>query len=407
MPPMIPNQAITMVTFLPFRGYRPNIRAGESIADRISPPYDVIGKEELELLRSKKGNVTNLTLAPDADKRYTQARKKLDEMIADGSLKQDEPSYYIYDQTFSDAGKTYTRRGLVGILRTEEYSEGNIIPHEETFSKVKADRLNLLRDMETHLESIFGIFPGLGEELDRKVDNSARLLYRYVDESGVEHRYSRIGDETLCGEITEKLKSQKMLIADGHHRYETALNYAKENPGSEAKQYVLCTMVAQDDRGLVIWPTHRLIDAGDIGETSAIKKIGREMRMAEVSEEEMERELGKHLFGMIFKSGRCFLLDNLSDEGNVMMGLDTYAAQQKILYGVYKSDEGKSKISYDAELESVKKAMAEKKHDAAVVLNAPDLQTIWHLSDQGKRMPKKTTYFFPKIWSGWVFYRMG
>ena len=120
----------------------------------------------------------------------------------------------------------------------------------------------------------------------------------------------------------------------------------------------------------------------------------------------MESRLKEHLFGMMFRSGRCFLLDNTSDDGNVMMKLDTYAAQQKILYGVYKSDEGKSKISYDAELGSVKKAMAEKKHDAAIVLNAPCLQTIWDLAGQGKRMPKKTTFFFPKIWSGWVFYRM-
>ena len=317
-----------MVTFLPFKGYRPNIRAGETIADRVSPPYDVIGDEERRHLHATRQNDTSLTLSPDADKRYTQARKRLDEMIADGSLKQDEPSYYIYDQTFSDGGKTYTRRGLGGILRTEEYSEGNIIPHEETFSKVKADRLNLLRDMETHLESIFGIFPGLGKELDRKVDDSARLLYRYVDGNGVEHRYSRICDEGLCKEISEKLKDQKMLIADGHHRYETALNYAKENPDSEAKQFVLCTMVSQDDAGLVIWPTHRLIDAGDIGETNAIKKIGKAMTMTEVTEEEMESRLKEHLFGMMFRSGRCFLLDNTSDDGNVMMKLDTYAAQQ-------------------------------------------------------------------------------
>ena len=395
-----------MVTFLPFKGYRPNIRAGENIGSRVSPPYDVIGDDYLAQLQSDANNVTNLTLAPDADKRYTQARKRLDGMIESGALKQDEPSFYIYDQTFEADGKTYTRRGLVGILKTEDYSEGNIIPHEETFSKVKADRLNLLRDMETHLESIFGIFPGLGDDLSREIDNSARLLYRYVDGNGVEHRYSRICDPHLCGRVSDKLKDQKMLIADGHHRYETALNYAKENPDCAAKQYVLCTMVAQDDPGLVIWPTHRLIDAGDIGETSAIKKIGKTMAMKEVSEEEMEAELGSHLFGMMFRSGRCFLLDSTADDGNILMKLDTYAAQQKILYGVYKSDEGKSKISYDAELESVKKAMAEKKHDAAVILNAPCLQTIWDIAGQGKRMPKKTTYFFPKIWSGWVFYRM-
>ncbi len=395
-----------MVTFRPFKGYRPRLQAGEKIESRISPPYDVIGDEYLKQLQSNEYNVTNLTLSPDADKRYTNSRKLFDKMIEENMLMPDEPSFYLYDQKFTSDGKEYSRRGLVGILKTEDYSEGNIIPHEETFSKVKADRLNLLRDMETHLESIFGIYPGLGEELDRKVDSEARLCYRYVDSDGVEHRYSRISDPTLCDAISEKLKGQHMLIADGHHRYETALNYAKENPDNEAKQYVLCTMVSSTDAGLVIWPTHRLIDAEDIGETSAIKKIEKKMAVQEVSEEQMESDLGKHLFGMMFKSGRCFLVDNPAETEDVMYQLDTYSAQQNILYGVYKSDEGKSKVSYDAELTSVKKAMAEKKHDAAIILNAPSLKTIWDLAAIGKRMPKKTTYFFPKIWSGWVFYRM-
>ena len=395
-----------MVTFLPFKGYRPRLQAGEKIESRISPPYDVIGDEYLKQLQSSQYNVTNLTLSPDADKRYTASRKLLDEMIAKEILLPDQPSFYIYDQRFTSGGKEYCRRGLVGILKTEEYSEGHIIPHEETFSKVKADRLNLLRDMETHLESIFGIFPGLGADLAKKVDNAARLCYRYVDPDGVEHRYSRVNDEAICREITEKLKDQNMLIADGHHRYETALNYAKENPDCEAKQYVLCTMVASDDQGLVIWPTHRLIDAEDIGETSALKKIDKKMKMTEVTEEEMEAQLKDHLFGMIFKSGRCFLLDNKEESDNIMFGLDTYSAQENILKGVYKADEGKSKVSYNAELEPVKQEMKDKKHDAAIILNDPSLKTIWDLADKGKRMPKKTTFFFPKIWSGWVFYKM-
>ena len=222
----------------------------------------------------------------------------------------------------------------------------------------------------------------------------------------MEHRYSQISDPAVIEEVKEKLKTQKMLIADGHHRYETALNYAKENPGDEAKQYVLCTMVSQDDGGLVIRPTHRLIDAGDIGETTAVKKISKAMRTEEASSvSDLKEKLPQHLFGMIFRSGKCLLLDNISEE-DPMMALDTYAAQQKILYGIYKSDEGKSKISYDADIDSVEKSMAAKEHDAAVVLNPPKLQTIWDLAGRGKRMPKKTTFFYPKIWSGWVFYRM-
>ncbi|MBP6021439.1 MAG: DUF1015 domain-containing protein, partial [Candidatus Methanomethylophilaceae archaeon] len=316
-----------MVTFLPFPGYRPNLRPNEPIGDRVSPPYDVIGPDYLKELQSKTDNVTNLTLAPDADKRYRNSRKILDGMISGGALKQDTDSFYLYEQTFDDKGTVRTRTGIVGILKTEDYSEGNVIPHEETFSKVKEDRLNLLRDMEAHLESIFGIFEGFSPELNRKIGATAQLLYRYVDKAGVEHRYSRIADAGICKEMTEALKKQKMLIADGHHRYETALNYSKENPDSPRKEYVLATMVAGDDKGLVIWPTHRLVDTGDISEKNAIAKISKEMEMAEVSIGDMESGLKDHMMGLMFKSGRCFLADYRKKD-DPMWRLDTYVAQE-------------------------------------------------------------------------------
>ena len=394
-----------MVTFLPFAGYRPNLSNGEHEVDRISPPYDVISDDYLKELQSHPHNVTNLTLKQDADKRYHSARKELDSWIESGVLKQDEDSFYIYEQTFDDNGTQRVRTGIVGILKTEKYEEGNIIPHEETFSKVKADRLNLLRDMEAHLESIFGIFEGLTPDLNKKINDNARLIYMYKDEAGVEHKYYRLSDKDICSEISKQLKDQKMLIADGHHRYETALNYSLENPGNEKKSFVLATLVASNNEGLVIWPTHRIIDTENISEKNAIKGISAALKTEEVSRDEMESKLKDHMMGIMFRSGKCLLADY--DGGNdPMWKLDTYVAQEKILKGVYKSDEGKATISYDAEYDSVKKQMDGNKHDAAIILNEPKLQTIWDLSMIGKRMPKKTTFFFPKIWSGFVFYLM-
>ncbi len=395
-----------MVEFMPFEGYRPNIKAGEKIGDRISPPYDVIGPDYLKELQSKPTNITRLTLNPDADKRYHGSRNELEQWIANGELKADSPSFYIYEQTFDDHGATKVRRGIVGLLRTESYDEGNIIPHEETFSKVKADRLNLLRDMECHLESIFGIFTGLSPELTRDIRNNERLVYRFVDSDEVEHRYYRLDNPEITAAITEELKDQKMLIADGHHRYETAMNYGLENPDDERKQYVLATLVPSDNEGLVIWPTHRLVKSGDISEKNAIKGIQNALRTEEVSREEMLERLGDHMMGIVFKSGRCLLADCDASGDNPLLGLDTYVAQQKILYDVYKSDEGKSEVSYDAELDSVLKRMDAKEFDMAIVLNDPSLDTIWDLAMVGKRMPKKTTFFFPKIWSGFVIYKM-
>lgn len=394
-----------MVEFLPFEGLRPNLKAGEHIADRISPPYDVIGPEELKDLQSRHCNITRLTLSPDADKRYHGSRKELEQWIADNEMKQDPASFYIYEQTFDDHGTQKRRTGIVGILKTEKYEEGHIIPHEETFSKVKADRLNLLRDMEAHLESIFGIFDGLSPELSKKIRDESKLVYRYVDPDGVEHKYYRLSDPEICKAVTEELKDQRMLIADGHHRYETALNYALENPDDPKKQYVLATLVPAKDEGLVIWPTHRLIRSGNISEKNAVKGVEKALRTVEVPRDELEADLPEHLFGMVFRSGKCLLAD-CDDDSNPMYRLDTYTAQQKVLYGVYKSDEGKAEVSYDAELPDVLKKMDAGEYDAAIVLNPPKLQTIWDLAMAGKRMPKKTTFFFPKIWSGFVIYRM-
>jgi len=393
-----------MVTFLPFPGYRPAMKAEEKIEDRISPPYDAIGKEYLKFLQERKNNVTNLTLKPDVDRRYNGARKEFDRMISDGSLKQDEDSFYLYEHAFNDHGTLKTRVGLVGILKTEDYEEGNVIPHEETFSKVKEDRLNLLRDMEAHLESIFGIFEGFSADLNRKISNSAKLIYRYMDSQGVDHRYHRIDDPQVIKEITEQLKDQKMLIADGHHRYETALAYSKENPDDKTKGFVLTTMVAAEDRGLVIWPTHRLVSSDIVKENEAIESIKKKMNVKEVTLEEMESQLEDWMMGLMFKSGKCFLARY--ENGSDLWKLDTYVAQESILKEIYGYDDGKSKVDYDAEYPSAKKSMSEGKYDLAIILNDPSLDKVWELSMEGKRMPKKTTYFFPKIWSGFVFYKM-
>ncbi|MDR3282654.1 MAG: DUF1015 domain-containing protein [Candidatus Methanoplasma sp.] len=394
-----------MVTFLPFSGYRPSLKAGEQIGDRISPPYDVIGDDYLKELQSHPDNVTVLTLRPDADKRYCGSRKELDRMISSGSLKQDGDSFYLYEQAFSDCGVERRRRGLVGILKVESYDEGNVVPHEETFSKVKEDRLNLLRDMESHLESIFGIFEGLTDQLNRKIDSTAQLLYRYVDKQGVEHKFYRIGDARVQEQISSQLSSQKMLIADGHHRYETALSYSLENPGNAKKGFVLATIVSANDAGLVIWPTHRLVKSGEISEKNAIAALSSTLDLKESSREEVEARLKDHLFALEFKSGRRFLADYGKGDGPIWK-LDTYVAQELVLKGVYKYDEGKAEVAYDAELPSVEKKMYEKQYDLAIILNPPSLQTIWDLSLAGRRMPKKTTFFFPKVWSGFVVYKM-
>ena len=393
-----------MVIFLPFQGFRPELGKNEKIDDRVSPPYDVIDDAYLKRLQSKDHNVTRLTLMPE-NGRYTRARKELESWIEEGVLCRDPGSFYIYRQSFSDAGKEYVRAGLVGILKTERYEEGNIIPHEETFSKVKEDRLNLLRDMEAHLESIFGIHEGFSDELNEHIGKNSIPLYAFKDDAGVVHEFFRISDERTIGMITSELRGQKMLIADGHHRYETALNYSLENPGNEKRSYVLATLVSADDPGLVIWPTHRLLKS-DLDENDAISQISELMETKEISsKDEMMNNLKDWQMGLMFRSGRCFLC-RFSGKDNILWSLDTYVAQELIMKKVYGYDEGKVKVSYDADYFSAEKKMGNGEFDLAIILNEPSLKNIWALSLAGKRMPKKTTFFYPKIWSGFVFYKM-
>jgi uncharacterized protein (DUF1015 family) len=393
-----------MVIFLPFSGYRPSLKDGEDIGGRISPPYDVIDDDRLKELQSNDRNVTRLTLDPE-NGRYTNSRKRLEEWIADGSLVKDEDSFYLYVQRFGNKGRTVMRTGIVGILGTEPYENGNVIPHEETYPSVKQDRLNLLRDMEAHLESIFGIFEGFSKELNDAIRTTSKKLYSYTDGNGVEHTYSKISDKGVTDAVTKEMKKQKMLIADGHHRYETALNYSNENPGNKKKSYVLATLVSSEDPGLVIWPTHRLLTCPSVTEEEATERIGNVMRTEEAaSADDMRSKLPGWRMGLVLRSGKCYLASN--DSGDPLWSLDTYAAQELVIKGVYGYDDGKVKVSYDAEFDSVIRKMNSGKYDAAVVLNDPSLKTIWDLSAIGKRMPKKTTFFYPKIWSGFVFYKM-
>jgi uncharacterized protein (DUF1015 family) len=232
------------------------------------------------------------------------------------------------------------------------------------------------------------------------------MIYNYKDGSGTEHIYYKISDKDVTNAITKELKEQKMLIADGHHRYETALNYSLENPNSKKKGFVLATLVSSRDPGLVIWPTHRLLSNGSLTENEAVERIGKAVELFETSSiDEMRIELPKWKMGLMFRSGKNYLVSYENDD-DPLWSLDTYIAQELIIKGVYGYDEGKVTIKYDAEFDSAKRRMDSGKYDAAVILNAPRLGEIWSLSAIGKRMPKKTTYFYPKIWSGFVFYKM-
>lgn len=272
-----------MVDFRPFHGLLPDLSRNEDILDRVSPPYDIISPEELKRLRSKPYNITNVTLG-GVDGKYDDASATLDSWISSGKLASDEKEcYYIYRQSFQDNGQWFQRNGIIGILKAENYEAGNIIPHEETFPKIKEDRLNLLRATSTHCESIFGLYDRSDIDVNEIAKRSPKL-FECTDLSRTVHQLFRVSDRTVVDTITRMMSNKKILIADGHHRYETSYKYSQENMLDERRAYVLCTMVSSQDSGMFVRPTHRLIQNLKVQEKDLLDALGKYLTIRQMKD---------------------------------------------------------------------------------------------------------------------------
>ena len=402
-----------MVKFLPFKALLPFPNQKEPMADRVSPPYDVIDDGQRIDLQSHPHNIARITLGAK-DGTYDSAAEELRSWLSKGALKQDsKPSYYVYRQTFEEKGQKVTRTGIIGRLELQPYEEGGVIPHEETFPKIKEDRLNLLRATSAHLESIFCIFEKMDDAVRADLEKAVEL-FSVVDGNGVKHDLAKISEASPVKRIEEMLAAQKVLIADGHHRYETALRYHQENPGDEKKAYVLATMIATDDPGLVVLPTHRLFGglkdfSTDYFLSLASKEFGI-WELKNVNELLVAMERSKRpALGFLTKDGKVFMGELLRPRrDDVLSNLDTSICENIIQNGVLATiaNTKEVKADYDHSLESVVKKMSDGRYDLAVVLSPPRLDVVWSIAKSGKKMPKKSTYFWPKIWSGFVIYDM-
>ncbi len=265
-----------MVDILPFRGirYDPS-RAGATLDSLVAPPYDVISPaEQAALYERHPANVVRLILGREEEK-YTQAARLFREWLASGILRaEDAPSFYVYHQTFNDpsTGQPVPDRiGLICLLKLEEYSTGRVLPHEKTLTGPKADRLLLLRETEAQFESIYGLYSDPDQAVQsflREYDDRETVMERVDNAIGSSHRIERISDPDAHAVLRELLSDKQVFIADGHHRYETSLTYRREVRTARpdlsedtpiSADYILITLTAFEDEGLLVLPTHRLV----------------------------------------------------------------------------------------------------------------------------------------------------
>jgi uncharacterized protein (DUF1015 family) len=386
-----------VVDFVPFRGSRYDTSVAGSLSDLICPPYDVIDEAERERLYARSpNNFVRVEFPKDGPgDRYARAAKDLAEWTEQHRLRRDErASFYLHEHAFEVSGQRVVRRGLFGALRLYPQSEGVVLPHELTFPKAKADRLELLRATRANTSPVFGMFADRSG-LMRSLGEATRAPAGEATIGTERHRLERIDDAETVGRITAMLRAARVYIADGHHRYETALNYLAEHDdvgASAPERYTLAFLCALDDPGLRIFATHRVVRGGDDALESAIA------RSFDVSD--IDRgALGDIQPGIVIARGGTFRAlalrpsTDLSALPGVWRTLPVAIAEELLVKPV--RDAG-AEIAYEHDTE---RAIAA---GTSILLRAVDPLTLQRVADAGERMPQKTTYFYPKVPAGLV-----
>jgi uncharacterized protein (DUF1015 family) len=383
--------------FAPFRGFRYDTANAGPLSGQICPPYDVIDEKERERLYARSPyNFVRVEFPKDGAKdRYARAAEDLHGWIRQEVLRRDgHDSFYLHEHEFEVAGRRLVRRGIFGALRLYPQSAGIVLPHELTFPKAKADRLDLLRATRANTSPVFGMFDD-GGGLMRSLGEAARADAEETTLGSERHRLRSIDDPAMVERIAATLSDRRVYIADGHHRYETGLNYLAELPsvGPNAPQrYVLAFLCALDDPGLRIFATHRIVHGGEDALEGA---IGRSFETSEID----RGALGDIQPGIVVARGgtfRVLTLRSTTDLSSVPAPWRTLpvALAEELL--VKPAQASGAEIAYEHDTE---RAIAA---GTAVLLRAVDPATLRRVADAGEKLPQKTTYFFPKVPAGLV-----
>lgn len=413
-----------------FRAVRYTEKAGD-IKDLTCPPYDIVPESQrLSLLENNPYNMIRLEL-PKGENPYEEAKSLLDEWLENDIMTHDEEEgIYIYEEEFKtqvDHGETKKLRGFICRVQVEDFSAGIVLPHEETLSKAKEDRLNLMKSTFCNFSQIYSLYIDEKHVTSNRLDNLASTTKpRYEFDDGlVIHRMWVVNDKLSIAAIAEDFADRKLYIADGHHRYETAINfrnYCRENgiycPGSN---YVMMMLVDMAHPGLVVFPTHRLIKGIDNFDGEKLMNDCKEFFFAEEREDvsDMEKKLtelyneGKKAFGYYGGNGKWTLLtlkdlsvmeSVLPDKSEASRGLDVSVLHSLILeklLGIDKENMASGKnLVYTRSFDEAISEVDAKNAQCAFIINPTRVEEIGAVARAGEKMPQKSTYFYPKIITG-------
>jgi len=410
-----------MAEVIPFKGVLFNVPKISKISgeDLLAPPYDIITSEYRETLyKQSPYNIVKVDfgkeLPEDNDKqnRYTRAKKYIDLWLNEEALLvSEQPCFYLYEVSYKIKDKEQKLRGFLGLVRLEPLGKGNIYPHEYTHSKPKKDRLELMRHCEGNISPIFSLYNGQGKETSALLSKTSmeRPYIEAKDSYGSIHRLWKIQDNTSNSTIKKELEESAIFIADGHHRYETALEYQKEirkQKGASDKpqphDYVLMFLANMADKGISILPTHRLV--------KSISPDALDILSADFEIQEMRNNFdipsaiaGKRDVYGLYTGGEYWYRLSYKGEGihgvpSALKNLDVTILHELIFKQLLDIDT----VAYEMDVEKCLKMVREKEFAAAFFLNPTRVEDVENVALAALRMPPKSTYFYPKLMTGMV-----
>ncbi len=439
-----------MAEIKPFRGIR---YAWEELSQQemgalVAPPYDVIGDAEQQRLYDRhRANIVRLDLNriqkgdDGEDNRYERARRHLFDWIAEGTVVVDRsPKLYAHEQEFEDeTGTVYIRRGYVGLVKLADYEEEVVLPHERTLRGPKEDRLQLMKATECNLSQIFFLYDDEERQVDEvlfeQAEGGEEPAVSIETDDGIVHRLWPVGSEEAHRAVAEAMEQRPLLIADGHHRYETALAYrnfrrdlADEVDPDAPYEYVMGFFVNMHDPGLQVFPTHRVVHSvQDFSMEALIEQLESSPAfevepMAKQACQEVE-DCRKELEGRA-KKGPSFALVEAGGEAGVWVEyigdgqedffpedmpeevrrLDVAILHEGILEAQLNIDREAQRemthLRYAKSWSDGEEALHEGSTQLVAFMNPTRVEQVNEVCLSGGRMPQKSTYFYPKILSG-------
>jgi uncharacterized protein (DUF1015 family) len=359
----------------------------------------VIDAEERQRLAERDAhNVVRVDLPKGGDDRYAEAAATFRRWFAEGVLETDGPSLYLYRMTFVDeAGRRHSTLGVIGALGLEPPGTGDVLPHEHTTPKAKSDRLELLRATTANLSPVWVL--SLADGLSKLLDPSgARTIGSWGDDDGVGHELWQLTDEAVVDVVVETVSSAPVVIADGHHRYETCLTFGRERPDLPGADATLCYVVELVEDQLTVQPIHRLLRGlpHDFDFLAALEPFFEVVDIGPMSDTIRDR-MADHGGLVIVHSDGVRLLRPKADAFPASRDLDSDRLD-KALATLPVHD-----VTFQHGVANVVRAVERGEADAGVLLRPPTVEQIAATANARDRMPPKSTFFWPKPRTGTVF----